>query len=105
MSASITRLARARKDLADAAVYVGRSDPAVADRFLHAVEETLAKVLEMPGTGSLWDSPESELAEVRWKAVSGFEKWLLFYRATAHGIEVIRILYSSRDIEAALADI
>lgn len=39
---------------------------------------------------------------LRMLRVRGFARHLIFYREIAHGIEVIRVLHSSRDLAAAL---
>ena len=36
--------------------------------------------------------------------VRGFAKYLLFYRETPEGIELVRVLHAARDIGAALGE-
>jgi toxin ParE1/3/4 len=36
--------------------------------------------------------------------VRGFERYLIFYRPTDDGIDVVRVLHGSRDIESLFED-
>ncbi|MEX1025024.1 MAG: type II toxin-antitoxin system RelE/ParE family toxin [Planctomycetota bacterium] len=38
------------------------------------------------------------LAGLRSFPVKGFDKHLIFYRSTEHGIEVLRVLHGARDL-------
>jgi toxin ParE1/3/4 len=41
---------------------------------------------------------------VRQQAVKEFRKYLVFYQPTESGIEVLRVIYGTRDIEAIWDD-
>jgi toxin ParE1/3/4 len=58
----------------------------------------------MPLIGVARDFSDSELAGMRMWLVEGFENYLIFYRTTVAGIEVIRILHARRDIESILGN-
>jgi toxin ParE1/3/4 len=100
MSGRAVRQPRARQDIIEQALYVGRDDPRTAARFLDAVQEAEQLLAGMPGLGA----PRSfrRLQELRMWRVRGFEKHLIFYRPTADGIEVLRVLHASRDLAAVL---
>jgi toxin ParE1/3/4 len=53
------------------------------------------------GIPEVCDSPQ--LAELRCWPIRGFEKHLIFYLPKPDGIEVIRVLHGSRDIQAILS--
>ncbi len=57
----IKRRPRAIYAIIDAAEYIGRNSPAAAERFLDAVETSLARLEEMPGLGRRYDSPTQSL--------------------------------------------
>ena len=94
------RQPRARWDIIEQAAYIGRNDPRAAERFQDAVQQAEQMLADMPGIRA----PRSfrHLQNVRMWRVPGFAKHLIFYRPTAQGIEVIRVLHASRDLAAAL---
>lgn len=104
MSARVAIRRRADRDLGDRADFLARSSVAAARRFYRAVRETFERLAGMPGLGSPWESDCSELAGVRVFPIQGFGSDLVFYRPleSGDGVEVIRILHASRDIEGIL---
>jgi toxin ParE1/3/4 len=68
--------------------------------FQRAVQHAEQMVPDMPGLGA----PRSfrHLQNVRMWRVGGFERHLIFYRPTADGIEVLRVLHASRDLAPLL---
>jgi toxin ParE1/3/4 len=100
MTRRAVRRPRARRDIIEQALYIGRDDPRAAERFQRAVQHAEQMVLDMPGLGA----PRSfrHLQNVRMWRVGGFERHLIFYRPTADGIEVLRVLHASRDLAPLL---
>ena len=91
----------ARKDLREVAAYLLiEASEAVAVRFEKAVQNATHTLAGMPGIGVPCSFRNPELHNVRRLTVTGFEKWLLFYRATEDRIDVIRVLHGARDIAA-----
>jgi toxin ParE1/3/4 len=93
---------RAQIDLEEHADYIALDRPSAAGRFLAAVEKNLRELAELPLQGAPRRFVNSKLKDVRSWAVSGFDKFLIFYRPTAHGIEVVRILHLARDLQRIL---
>ena len=104
----MARLARKRpsalRDIAETGAYIGRDSLDAEIRFYDAAEQTFAQLLEMPGLGRVWTAQVVLRTEVRVQPVRGFPNWLVFYRRTEQGIEVIRVLHGARDVGAILAD-
>jgi toxin ParE1/3/4 len=100
----ILRRARALMDLDEIAEYIGRSNPRAALRFLDSFDQTLAKLASMPGLGSPYESSHPGLQEVRILPVARFKKYWIFYRPLKNRIEVLRVLHSARDLDAALEE-
>jgi toxin ParE1/3/4 len=73
-----------------------------AERFLVSADKTIEQIARMPGLGSRWDSDKPWLAEARFRAVTKFRNYLVFYRPTEGGIEVLRVLHAARDIRGIL---
>ena len=39
---------------------------------------------------------------MRQQRIKGFKKYLVFYRASDFGVEIIRVIHGARDVEAIL---
>lgn len=104
MSGCCHRTHVAERDVAELASYLGEQDPAVAIRFLDAVEATVALLAEVPDMGLLcqFDSPKAEGLRV-WP-VRGFKNHLVFYREIPGGISIIRVLHGARNIERLVGE-
>ncbi len=57
---------------------------------------------DMPGMGA--PREHGGLKGLRMWPVRGFERHLIFYRPIEDGIEVIRVLHASRDLEGLLGE-
>jgi toxin ParE1/3/4 len=80
-------------------VFIGRVSLRAARRFLIAAEREFLKLAAMPGLGGRWETDNPAFADMRVWPISRFKKFLVFYRPVAKGIEVIRVLYSGRDLD------
>jgi toxin ParE1/3/4 len=74
----------------------------VALRFLSSCDQTFALLAKQPNIG--WHSRlrHAALHGVRIFRVSGFETMLILYRPLADGVEILRVVHGSRDLEALL---
>lgn len=100
MRRRLRRHPRALSDVEESAVHFGSDNPAVALRFLEAVEATLRLLVEHPELGHARTFERSGLAGLRSFPVKGFGSHLVFYRPTRQGIEVLRVLHGARDLGA-----
>ena len=57
-----------------------------------------------PGLGRLRKFRNPRLKGVRSWLVSGFDNYLIFYRAVPGGIEVLHVYHGARDIEALFGE-
>jgi toxin ParE1/3/4 len=94
---------KAQGDIDDHAEYVARDSLDAAMRFLAATEQTFDLLRTMPEIGIAWESSDPRLQDVRRHSVKDFRNYLVFYRASPAGIEVLRVLHGARDIPIALA--
>ena len=92
----------AARDLAEQADYLAERSLDVAVRFSQAVAQTFRQLASMPEMGSPRPLRNPILAGLRRWRIPGFESHLIFYRPIHDGIEVIRVLHASRDIESIL---
>ena len=58
----------------------------------------------MPGIGSPYETANPRLAGLRCVRISGFPRYLVFYRSLEENIEVVRVLHGSRDIKTILEE-
>jgi len=99
MSRGITSKPQARIDLLEYFIYIGERNLDAAERFLVAAEEACRKLSEMPGMGRLREFAQPELAGIRSWPIGGFENYLIFYRETSEGVDVLRVIHGARDID------
>lgn len=52
--------------------------------------------------GKICQFSNPRLVDVRQQAIKGFKRYLVFYRVTDTGVEILRVIHSARDIEAIL---
>ncbi len=93
-----------KEDLIGQFLFIAADNEKIADRFIDQVEETFQNLLEMPEMGSPYSSQNKKLSGIRKWRIRDFEKHLIFYRPTENGIEIIRVLYATRDIESLLEE-
>ena len=96
----IERSSEAVLDMAAHVLYLNReAGPAVALRFVDAVEQALKRLEEFPEIGRIRHFRQPGLRS--WM-VPGFRRWLLFYLPTNHGVRLYRVIHSSMDFERQL---
>jgi toxin ParE1/3/4 len=100
--AKIKRTPKAKQDLLEHVLYLTKINLDIAERFIDASEETFVKLAQMPRKGKLREREHPELVGVRQWFVSGFDHYLIFYRPIKGGIEILRVLHGTQDIDAIL---
>ena len=87
-----------RTDAADVWDYVGAESPDRADAVIDAVTEAIALLSDYPKAGRVRD----ELgAGVRSFAMPA-GRYVIYYRVIGGGIEALRLLHTSRDVDGLL---
>lgn len=89
----ILKRPRARSDLAEIWDYIADDSEARADAFVESIDQEFQLLATRPNMGRVRD----ELA----KGLRSFPvgRYIIFYRPISEGIEVIRVLHGSRDLE------
>ncbi len=100
MSGEVIRHPASTRDIDAIAVFIADCNAEAAFRFLEAIESTYRILAEMPEAGVAREYGNPELCGLRMFPVRDFPNHLIFYRPVAVGIEVLRVLHASRDIEA-----
>jgi toxin ParE1/3/4 len=102
MTVRILRRRKAAQDAEEVADHIAKDSLVAAVRFLENVESTLKDLAAFPGAGSRFESDHPELANLRFRRVKGFPNHVVFYVEHSNAIEVVRILYGARDLDAEL---
>jgi toxin ParE1/3/4 len=102
MSKRLVVLPLARQDLLDEAAFIARDNPEAGDRLYEAAEATFRQLASMPEMGAPRTYGRADLTRLRMFPVRDFPTYLVFYRTTALGIEIVRVLHGARDISAIL---
>jgi toxin ParE1/3/4 len=84
---------QAAQDLEDIWSYICINNPRAADNLFDKLRERFAKLAKFPQMGK----ERSDLARVLRSFPVG--SYLIFYRTIDEGIEIVRILHGSQDIE------
>lgn len=94
----IRRFLKAQEDLLDIWCHIGCDNPNQADRYLDYLEEKLSLLATTPGMGRLCNELAPGLR------VFPVDNYLIFYRQSVEGIDVVRVLHGARDIEVLFQD-
>jgi toxin ParE1/3/4 len=100
----VTFRPRARRDVIEQMLYLEeQANEEAAVRYYDAVVATCHLVAAQPLCGKIFETRVGPLEGLRRFPVSGaFSKYLIFYQSTPGGIDVVRVLHGSRDIQAIL---
>jgi len=94
---------RADRDLDDQAFYYATAgSPDVGHRFLVAAHSTFALLASQPNMGWRSRLPHHELKSLRVFRVIGFEKILILYVSLLDGVDILRVVPGSRNLDALL---
>jgi toxin ParE1/3/4 len=87
----------ARQDLWAIHDYIAANNPKTAKRYIVTLKETCQNLADTPGIG---------VSRQEYHGLYKFPvgDYLIFYRTGQNGIEVIRILHGSRDVESIFKD-
>lgn len=97
---AILKRPAAERDIEDCFVYITEDNLDAGLAFLVAVEESLEQLSKMPLMGKTKEFSNHLLSGIRMWPMKGFDAYLLFYRADAESIELIRLIHGARDIES-----
>jgi toxin ParE1/3/4 len=98
VSARVRQSLRAELDLLEIYEDIYLDRPDAAERFLSAARAAFTNLAEMPGMGRIWESPFRHPEGTRVLPMHGFRNYLIFYRASAGGVEILRVLHGARDL-------
>jgi toxin ParE1/3/4 len=103
MTPQVSVLPAAERDIDGQAEYLFReASLETALRFYEFAAVAFEKLARTPGLGEQRHSSNPLLAGLRIWRIDGFPNHLIFYRPIEGGIEIVRVLYRARDIDAVL---
>lgn len=94
---------QADRDIDNHFEYIAKDNLEAAIGFYEAAFSSFDVLLRNPQLGPRRDFQNSLLKDIRLWFVKGFEKYLIFYRATDELVEIVRVLHSARDIDRILS--
>ena len=91
---------KARQDLRDQAFYYAtEADEELGHRFLVAAHDTFALLATQPEMGWNPKLRHPDVRGLRLFRVTGFDRILILYRPLEDGIEVLRVVHGSRNVQ------
>jgi plasmid stabilization system protein ParE len=85
------------------ALYLCDVDPAVAQRFIDAVEGVIQMVAAHPAIGPVWRYGHPA-QPTRYVLVPGFHNHLIFYRFEGRQVRLGRLLHGAQDLKEILGE-
>jgi toxin ParE1/3/4 len=105
MAKQIRRTRQLRQDLIDIYRYIHERNPAAAEKVFDAIERNIKSLLDTPGVGRRWDSSDPRLEGMRVAVVTPYRNFLIFFRPSAKGVEVYRLIHGARELEQIVDEI
>jgi toxin ParE1/3/4 len=94
---------KADQDLDDQAYYLStEASPEVGHCFIVAAHETFSLLATQPELGWQRRLQHPGVVSFRVFRVSGFERMLVLYRPHPDGVEILRVVHGSRNLQALL---
>ena len=97
MTLSLFITSDARQDTKDIGRYLEERNPLAARRFARAVGKTTEMLQRSPELGERLSTDLT--GQIRFRTISGFKNYLIFYRQVDTVLEIIRVLHGARDYE------
>jgi toxin ParE1/3/4 len=94
---------KADQDIDEQAYYLAtQASRELGHRFILAVHQTFSLLATQPEMGWHCQLKDPETASLRVFRVSGFERMLVLYRPLPDGVEILRVVHGSRNLQALL---
>jgi len=82
-------------DIKDIGRYLEERNASAARRFARAVGNTTEMLLHNPNLGERLHADLT--GQTRYRTISGFKNYLIFYRQVDSALEIVRVLHGARD--------
>lgn len=98
------RSPEALRDLEQIVDYISLNSTEVAHRLLQCADESFRFLQANREAGQECRFKAGGADEIRVWPVQGFRNFLIFYRPSDEGVEILRVLHGARDIESLFGD-
>jgi toxin ParE1/3/4 len=105
MKRQVRRTRQVRDDLISIYLYIHEHSPAAAEKVLTVMERNIRSLLDTPGVGRRWNSPDPRLDGMRVAVITPYRNYLIFYRPTSGGIDVFRVVHGARELDRIVDEI
>jgi toxin ParE1/3/4 len=89
---------QAREDIKQIAAYIKEDSPQSSTAFRQTLENIYELLLELPEIGTARNFHNPEMTGLRMLPVRKFDMYLIFYRSTPEGLEIVRVVHGARDL-------
>jgi toxin ParE1/3/4 len=89
---------QAREDIKQIATYIKEDSPQSSLACRHTLENIYEVLLELPEIGTAHNFHNPEMKGRRMLPVRESTKYLIFYRSTPEGLEIVRVIHGARDL-------
>ena len=90
-------LPKAEQDIVSYGDYLAERNLTAAWRFADAVDDTIQMLCRNPGMGERLRSDPT--GQIRYRTISGFRNYLIFYRRVDSVLEIVRVLHGAMDYD------
>ena len=94
---------KADADIDEIAQFIANDNLDAGRGFYDAVLHDLQQLAAMPRMGAKRHARDPKLKDLRSWPVGGYRNYLIFYLALDDGIDVLRVLHGSRDVDRIIA--
>jgi toxin ParE1/3/4 len=91
---------QAREDIKHIAAYIKEDSPQSSMAFRQTLENIYEVLLELPEIGTTRNFRNPEMKGLRMLPVQKFNNYLIFYRSTSEGLEIVRVVHGARDVSS-----
>lgn len=102
MSRRLIIAPEAELELDELVAFIAEDSLEAAMRLYDAAESAFKRLLLMPEIGATRELATPGFEGLRMWPIPDFPNHLIFYRPTAAGVEIVRVLHSARDIPGIL---
>jgi toxin ParE1/3/4 len=93
---------RARSDVDEIARHIARDSLDAALRFYDRAEEAFDFLCLNPGAGPRFETQLAQFQDLRSWPIRKFRNYLILYRPTGEGVEILRVLHGAQDVRSLL---
>jgi toxin ParE1/3/4 len=95
---TFTFLQGAEQDIEEIVDYISHDSAQAAATFRATLQRICEMLVEMPEAGSTRNFHNPEMKGLRMLPVRKFDNYLIFYRSTPEGLEIVRVVHGARDL-------